>query len=139
MTLQTRITELAQAVGTDLKALDGRVGVLERHGLPVPQVAKYTISGPLEPVKGTLRWYPDRVATIKAVYFSVGTPGPGVVVLDVLKAGVSIFSEPPQAGVGAFKSSTQQVDVQITPDDYLTVNVIKTGGASDAVLCISYQ
>jgi hypothetical protein len=101
-------------------------------------IAKFSIVGPLAAEVGTQRWYPENTVSVKRVYFCLGAV-PGVqAVIDVKKNGVSIFSgAKPTCAAGNFKSSVVDTDVTLTPDEYLTVDVVEAAG-SDAVVCIIY-
>lgn len=102
-------------------------------------IAKFFILGALSANLGTGRWYPESTVTLKRVYFSLGTAPVGGAEIDVKKNGASIFpSNRPSCSAGAFKSTSVAVDVTLTSEEYLTVDVVTAGG-SNATVCIVYS
>lgn len=96
-----------------------------------PIIATY--AGEIAITTSANRYYHPTSTTISAVYMSLGTPATsGSVQVDIYKNGVSILTGLLSLGEGAYKTNVFSLNVDLTPNDYLTVAVVSAGsGAKD--------
>lgn len=93
--------------------------------------------GTVEPQVGTLRWYPDTNIVITSIFVNASEPpATSNLQLDVKKNGVSIQGV--ELDIGAYRSNAISLNQSLTPNDYITVDVITGGLAAFATLTISY-
>jgi hypothetical protein len=93
--------------------------------------------GTVNPQIGTLRWYPDSNIVITSVFVNASTPpDTSNLQLDVKKNGTSFQTV--TLDIGEYKSNAISLNQSLTPNDYITVDVITGGLAAFATLTISY-
>ena len=100
---------------------------------------KSSFSGTLVTTTGTVRYYHYTTTSLTGIYFSLGTTSTtGDVIIDLLKNGVSVMSGTfPTCIAGDYVSNTLPITVDITPLDYLTINLASVGtGAADMTVYI---
>ena len=93
--------------------------------------------GTVQPQAGTLRWYPDSNIVITSVFVNASdSPTTANLQLDVKKNGTSFQTV--TLDIGEYKSNAISLSQSLTPNDYITVDVITGGLAAFATLTISY-
>lgn len=93
--------------------------------------------GTVNPQTGTLRWYPDSNIVITSIFVNASEPPvTSNLQLTVKKNGSSIGEV--TLGIGEYKSNTVTLNESLTPNDYVTVDVITGGLAAFATLTVSY-
>jgi hypothetical protein len=125
VSLQTRLTALAQAIGADVKSLTNR-GVSNSFSYP-GQVSLYVGQG---------RWYntTGQTLTIVNVRASLGSaPSGAAVIVDVNKNGTTVFTTQanrPSIAAAGFVSTKVTPDVTTLSDgDYMTVDIDQIGSS----------
>ena len=109
----------------------------------IKQSVRSTTTGALAVLTGTARMYPSDNMTVRSAFAAVNTPPSGDdIKIDILKNGVSILG-------GVFltipasqnKSVVLPITASLTPDDYLTIDIVQVGtmvAGSDLVVTIHY-
>lgn len=94
--------------------------------------------GTVQPLVGTIRWYPGKAVTMKSVFLSVSGAPTADIIIDVKKSGVSIFpGAKPVITAGNFKSVITALNTAMLDTDYLTVDII-SGNGSDLSVRFEY-
>lgn len=118
--------------------VDGNWAYLDERTRPT-MTSKYSVVGPLAAIPGTSRWYPDREVLLTGMYFSVGTTSTNPVAVTArLNGGSALGGTPLTLTPGGHKSATRSLNITMTPDDYLTLDVDASGGA-DMVATFTYK
>ena len=87
---------------------------------------------------GTIRWYPDVNIIIQSVYISAGTaPSGGALSLVINKSGVAAANVSLDSGLNI--SNTSILNIPVSTAEYITVDVISSNRATDAVLTFTYK
>jgi len=93
--------------------------------------------GTIQAQTGVLRWYPDTNIAITNVFLTSATaPSTTDFVVNILKNG-SIVGSVTQS-IGTYKSPTSTLNISVTTADYITVDVLSAGLASNGSLTVSY-
>lgn len=95
-----------------------------------------TFAGTVVTSTGTSRYYHPSSSTIVEAYISLGTTSSsGSVTVDVKKNGTTILSGPMTITAGGYKSAPMDLNQDLTPSDYFTIDVTGAGtGAKDLVV-----
>lgn len=89
-------------------------------------------------VIGTARYYPSATRTISAIYAYAGSPSNNAdFKFDILKNGTSLNISNLTIPQGAYAMNAVNTSFQITPTDYLTVNILQ-GTVGDFRLEMAY-
>ena len=124
--------------GAQLSAADIETAIGFAPGPDKARVSKCTFPGTVSIRGSATRWYPEVNSTITQVYFSVGTAPSAGITIDVKKNGSSIFATKPTCAGGQNKSTVVNVNVAITTNDSITVDIIAGSDGSDLVAFIVY-
>lgn len=93
--------------------------------------------GNLLNMTGSARWYPTRELTLQRAFCTIGTPSVDDVIVDVLLNGNSIFTLSIPAN--EYKSSVfADVSMVLSPDDFLTANIITAASGRDLSVVVEY-
>lgn len=93
--------------------------------------------GILSPTIGTSRWYAGRVATITQVRCTVGTPSSSSIYVDILLNGLVILNLSIDAD-SYISPVLSNINIVLTPSDYLTADIINASNGRDLSVAISY-
>lgn len=96
--------------------------------------------GNISPFTGALRYYPRQTIGLQTITLYINTPPTSVIVVDLLKNGVSVFGSgtKPSIAVGANVSTPITLSTVVTTNDYLTMNIL-SGNGSDMTARIDYS
>lgn len=97
----------------------------------------FNFIGPLHTSVGTSRFYPDRSIAVSSVFASVGVVSNSATTASIKKNGTAAATI--NISAGQFKSSVQVVDFSVTPDDFLTVDIIGANGGENLTITMVYS
>lgn len=102
----------------------------------VPSIRTFNLFGTLVPTTGTVRWYPNSTINITSGYLTVGTSSPTDIVLriNINNSIVGTFTLP----ANSFRSTTQTLSLTMLPTDYMTADLLTTGG-ENLTLTLEYN
>lgn len=129
MTLVTRLIEVIQAIGSDIRALQQRTG-----GGGIPPSLFGVFPGNTVNQVGTVRYYPRIAIHVTTIVAWLSAPATLAVVAAVRKNGVIIREIVIEAGQSM---TTQVVAHDFLPTDYLTMDII-SGAGRDLTLRLDY-
>lgn len=95
--------------------------------IPKPtSIRIFNLIGTLIPMLGTVKFFPDKTITITEAYLAIGVNSNKEVRVNVNKNGIIVgsVSLPPDTE----KSDKQPLPITVTENDYLTVDLLTTGG-----------
>jgi hypothetical protein len=95
--------------------------------IPKPSdIRIFNLIGTLVPMLGTVKFFPDKTIVITEAYLSIGVNSQEEVTVNVNKNGIMVgsISLPPDTE----KSDKQPLPLTVTENDYLTVDLLTTGG-----------
>lgn len=101
-----------------------------------PSIRTFNLFGTLVPTTGTVRWYPNSTIDITSAYLSVGTSSSSDIVLriNINNSIVGTFT----LSANSFRSTTQTLSLTMLPTDYMTADLLTTGG-ENLTLTLEYN
>lgn len=101
-----------------------------------PSIRTFNIFGTLVPTIGTVRWYPNTTINITGGYLTVGTSSTtnATLILNINNSIVSTFTLP----ANSFRSTTQNLSLTLLPTDFMTADLLTSGG-ENLTLTLEYN
>jgi hypothetical protein len=101
-----------------------------------PSIRTFNLFGSLVPTTGTVRWYTNSTINITSGYLSVGTSSSSDIVLriNINNSIVGTFT----LSANSFRSTTQTLSLTMSPTDYMTADLLTTGG-ENLTLTLEYN
>ena len=130
-------TEVDTAIANNtpsFSTLTGKPSTLSGYGITDAYTkATLSFSGTtLTNTTGVARWYPEKNATISAVYAIIATPSASDINIIIKKNNISATSFTLTAN--AYKTNLSHPTIALTTNDYLTVDIEATGGADLSII-----
>jgi hypothetical protein len=95
--------------------------------------------GYLKPVTGSSRWYPERNITLLYAYLTVSEPSSNNILCDLNMNSSSISNITMVVPQNKFKSIRYDFNVNVSEDDYLTLDIIQAVDGRNLALTIVYR
>ena len=99
-------------------------------------IRTFNLFGELVPTTGTVRWYPHTNINVVSGYLSIGTVSQSAVTLQIrINTNiVGTFTLP----ANSYRSNTQSISLSMLTTDYMTVDLLTTGG-ENLTLTLEYN
>jgi hypothetical protein len=101
-----------------------------------PGIRMFNLFGNLVPTTGTVRWYPTTTITITSMFLTVGVTSTSDITLQ-LKINTTIVGSVTLTA-NSYKSSTQTINLTMSSTDYMTADLLTTGG-ENLTLTLEYN
>jgi len=105
----------------------------------ITQTKTLNFFGQLEPTYGTARWYPDKPITILSVFATIGVVSSDNIQINIKKNGSSILGSYLTLTSTQHKSNSVSVNVQLTTEDFITMDIISATGGSNLNITLVYS
>jgi len=121
---------------TGAQGIQGIPGDTGDTGPQGPGIRMFNLFGILVPTTGTARWYPTTLTTITSGFLSIGILSTSDVTLQI-KINTAIVGSVTLTA-NSYKSSTQSFNLTMSPTDYMTADLLTTGG-ENLTLTLEYN
>jgi hypothetical protein len=105
----------------------------------ITQTKTLNFFGTLEPTYGTARWYPDKPITILNVLATIGVVSSDDIQINIKKNGSNILGSYLTLPSNQHKSEPVVIGVQLTTDDFITMDIISATGGSNLNITLVYS